>query len=335
MDSNFGESRSFSPTLAVLGIMVPAMASCSSPPEGALFFQWERKQSCLPEVAIESNTPCRGNQGQPTFLKRSALRSTRKSTAPSHAGEGRARPTRRDRAADAVSPADPSKRLTQRAYTERVLRRFWSHVRRGSQEACWSWKGYLKRGQGRFHMGGRGGTTISAHRFAWTLAHGPVDATLEVIHTCETNSCVNPRHLFVGTAAERGAEAFRKGQTPFGERHHKAKLTAGKVANIRALAHASPRPTVHQAAAMLGLSPEHVSAIWKFKIWTRVGGAAIPFEDVRSKRPRRRPQRSWAPCSPSLVAAIRALKGGIFSQREVGQLFGVTQATVSRIWRRP
>lgn len=175
---------------------------------------------------------------------------------------------------------------------------------------------------------------ISASRLAWEIGNGPVPSGQQVIHECPNSWCVNPRHLFVGTATERGAALVRKGNSQFGERHFNAKLTAAIVKEVRAALTADVRPSVTGVARRFGLSKEHVSAIWKFKIWGRVGGRVLPFGDVRARAARRRPATSRSRCAPSTIEAVAALKGGPFSRREVAVLLGVGASTVGRIWRR-
>jgi hypothetical protein len=222
-----------------------------------------------------------------------------------------------------------------RGWPDSLVARFWARVDRRGEDECWPWKGHVQKGNaGRITLGGRGAGSTSASRLAWELHNGPVPAGLQVIHECPNAWCVNPRHLFVGTADDRGAALVRKGNSRFGERHFNAKLDSPTVKRIRAALKAARRPTVTEVAHRFGLSKEHVSAIWKFKIWGRVGGRALPFDDVRARGPRRRPGPSRARCPPSTVRAIAAMRGGPLSRREVAILFGVGRTTVGRIWRR-
>ncbi len=75
--------------------------------------------------------------------------------------------------------------------------RFWSNVHR--TPLCWEWVGRIRDGYGRFRVGGH---EVAAHRFAWTLLHGPVPAGLELDHLCRNRACVRPSHLEPVTRSE-------------------------------------------------------------------------------------------------------------------------------------
>lgn len=52
-----------------------------------------------------------------------------------------------------------------------------------------------------------------AHRAAWELAHGrPVPDGMDVCHSCDVRHCVNPAHLFIGTAKDNIQDSIRKGR---------------------------------------------------------------------------------------------------------------------------
>ena len=111
--------------------------------------------------------------------------------------------------------------------------RFWAKVSVLSEDECWEWQhAVADTGYGIARWGGR---LHGAHRVAWIITNGPIPPGLYVCHHCDNRLCCNAKRcLFLGTHADNMADMNAKGRQVVGERHGLAKLTEGKVREMRA-----------------------------------------------------------------------------------------------------
>lgn len=99
--------------------------------------------------------------------------------------------------------------MTARSYPP-VADRFWAKVDRKTPEECWLWLG--SRTPKRYGTLSVAGKMRSAHRVSWELHNGPVTEGLWVLHKCDTPSCVNPAHLYLGDHRTNMDDMARKGR---------------------------------------------------------------------------------------------------------------------------
>lgn len=134
--------------------------------------------------------------------------------------------------------------------SDSTMLQFWTKVYPVGD--CWEWAGNKNDcGYGRFKVRGK---PISAHRFAFTCAHGAIPPGLECCHTCNSRSCVKPEHMYAGTRSQNMHDSVRAGT------HNLTKLSPRDVARIRRL---RPRgdARVQEVAQAHGISVSHVYRI--------------------------------------------------------------------------
>jgi hypothetical protein len=142
--------------------------------------------------------------------------------------------------------------------------KFLAKVCRDAASGCWLWQGMVT-------PDGYGVAFIAkkrqaAHRAAWMLFCGPIPAGMAVCHKCDVRACVNPDHLFVGTAADNAQDRVNKDRTPRGEKHHATKLTVDQVSRIKTML-AEDRMYMSEIAREFGVSISTIAGIKHGRTW--------------------------------------------------------------------
>lgn len=82
-------------------------------------------------------------------------------------------------------------------------------------EKCWVWT----KPAGRYGISRGRKKSISSHRASWLLHHGTINEGLFVLHRCDNSKCVNPSHLFLGTALDNNRDRANKKRSAYGDRN--------------------------------------------------------------------------------------------------------------------
>ena len=134
---------------------------------------------------------------------------------------------------------------------------------------CWMWTASINRdGYGQIGVNRK---NTKAHRVSYELNKGPIPEGQCVCHTCDTPSCVNPDHLFLGTPSENVADMVEKGRLKdnSGRNNPASKLTEAKVLDIRAR-YAAGDTTQAAIARRFGINASSVGHIVTRHTWRHV-----------------------------------------------------------------
>lgn len=150
--------------------------------------------------------------------------------------------------------------------------RFWPKVKK--TDGCWIWTGATTYGgYGVINSGGRNGKIIRAHRLSWILHHGPLADNIDICHTCDNPPCVNPAHLFTGTAKTNAADMLSKGRArggaPRGEQHPQTKFTNEQILSLRT-SYATGEISIRALARQYGVDKKSIQQIVRRRTWTHI-----------------------------------------------------------------
>ena len=148
--------------------------------------------------------------------------------------------------------------------TGRLRRRFMAKVEK--TDDCWNWTASKDRkGYGQIMVDY---VPMGAHRASWLLHRGDLPPGMMVCHDCDNPGCVNPEHLFLGTAAANSADMVRKGRSTRGIKSANAKLNPDKVREIRRMCRAGM--SQYEAGRVMGVSRSAIAHIMQGSRWSHV-----------------------------------------------------------------
>lgn len=132
---------------------------------------------------------------------------------------------------------------------------------------CHNWLAYKdKDGYGSI----KNGTKFQrVHRVIWELKNGKIPDRLVICHKCDNPSCLNIKHLFIGTPKENNDDKVTKNRQAKGSRNGQAKLNERDVTAIRKM-YKKGFVTLKQVAEKFGVTYAMVHLIVTNKNWNHV-----------------------------------------------------------------
>ena len=145
------------------------------------------------------------------------------------------------------------------------------------ESGCWIYNSGDLSDYGRIRVRG---VKVKAHRLSYEAHHGPVPSGLFVCHRCDTPSCVNPDHLYAGTASQNSIDRNVRGRNhdTRGEMNGASKLTLSDVLIIR-----SSEDSQAALAKRFAVCFSLISAIRSGKAWAWAPGRVTASRKRRTE----------------------------------------------------
>ena len=134
-----------------------------------------------------------------------------------------------------------------------------------NQKGCWIWSGYCN--EDGYAQRKKGGVTHRMHRVSYYLHNGSIPKGMCVLHSCDTPSCVNPKHLFIGTHSDNMKDMWSKGRHPISHSKHMARLTVQQVREIKKLKGSISGLALSR---MYSVNDQSIRNIWNGVTWKNI-----------------------------------------------------------------
>lgn len=196
--------------------------------------------------------------------------------------------------------------------------RFLSKFDTGPAEACWPWRRSANDAHCQFWVHGR---SVGAHRMAYEYYVGSIPDGMWVLHHCDNPPCMNPAHLFLGTAADNSRDMVEKGRQCFGERNAHARLSDDDVRDVL-ISQKSSRSIARE----YGVSKATIQRVRLRETWSHIGGeSVVPPGVARGERH----------CRAKLTeAAVLDIRSNPATGAAMARHYGVNEMAISQIRNR-
>lgn len=159
--------------------------------------------------------------------------------------------------------------MVREGFSKNFANRWYAKVK--ITDTCWIWLA-CRNDDGYGHIAISSGTkTMSAHKASHMLHKGPVPENMDVLHNCAPNkdnpSCVNPAHLWTGTASENSIDASNKSWGR-DRSHWNSSLSEVQVMEIFKMSKGGA--SNKEIADKFGKDPSHISKILHGQRWSRL-----------------------------------------------------------------
>jgi len=168
-----------------------------------------------------------------------------------------------------------------------VVERFWPKVNKGGEDDCWEWTGG-KTSQGYGSFGWCKGVCENAQRSSWKIHYGGIPTGKFVLHKCDNKGCVNPKHLYIGTASDNIADRVRRNPETFARIKGNRRFKSAEIQRIREL-YSTGKFTQRHLSFIFGCCHATIGSFIRGKVRAyiyKVEGLNNPTNDTILKLPK-------------------------------------------------
>jgi hypothetical protein len=222
----------------------------------------------------------------------------------------------------------------ERAALKQKLLSNYAEVDGGYATPCWEWLGALG-GSNYYGTVWWMGRNHHAPRLSWLCHFGElIPADMFCCHHCDNPWCIRPDHLFIGPPKQNTEDMIAKGRDSFawmscGENNGHTHLTDEQVLDIRRKCAAGM--THNEIAEQYQVCRQTIDDINNGNRWTHL------LPDDYAPAPKSYAIGERAGCAKLTEDHARQVRklalNGVFTQREIGEMFGVSHAAVGLIKR--
>ncbi len=216
---------------------------------------------------------------------------------------------------------------------QRTVDNFWKKVNviyyddgTPNLNVCWEWMAYKdKDGYGTFGMNGK---TIKAHRASYILNvhQQDIPSNILVCHSCDNPSCINPKHLFLGTVIDNNSDRNNKNRQAKGDTCKLSTLTEEQVMQLITEIWNNKYTNVYEIAKIYHISHSVIRKLLNGEHWKHITDKLqIPLEEIKRKiiNPDGKKIRNED------IPKIKELYNSGMSQLKISKIFGVSRPTIS------
>jgi len=210
--------------------------------------------------------------------------------------------------------------------SEGYKEKFYSNVQK--TDSCWVYSKSIEgSGYGYICVNGK---TIGAHRFSYLIHYGKIPHKMFVCHSCDNPSCVNPKHLFLGSHKDNMQDMVKKNRGSLKKGAHRpiAKLTETEVKEIFNL---SGDLSQRELAKKFSVSQGLISNILNHKSWKIVTASLKSMSGIGNGSDQKGSRSSRAKLSEDQALYIFKMHG-LKSRHDLAKEFNIAEVTIRKIW---